>query len=138
MNASAKSHSKRPLWLKLLALGLLILSMLGWMRFFESLVNWQEFIHAGMQPGPWYTAASGLAIGLLALTASIGIWLQARWAPAITRMITILWLAWMAFDRLFVAASPNALSNWPFLACVSILILAGVFFSLHRGKDRFV
>lgn len=138
MNSSDKPRSKRPWWLKLLAFGLLILAMLGWMRFFESVVRWQEFSAVGMQPGPWYTAASGLVIGGLALTAAIGIWLRVRWAPGLTRVTVVFWLAWTAVDRLFVASSPNALANWPFLAGAGVLILAGVIFALQRGRDQFL
>lgn len=138
MNPSGKSRSKRPLWLKILAFSLLILAILGWMRFFESVVRCQEFIHTGMRPGPWYTAASGLVIGGLALAAALGIWLRARWAPWFTRITIVLWLAWMAVDRLIIASSPDALANWPFLAGAGILILAGIFVALQRGRDQFL
>lgn len=138
MKINQPTHSPRPFWLKLLTFGLLILSMLGWMRFFESLNRWQEFIDAGMQPGPWYTAVSGFLTGGLALAAAVGVWRRARWAPAFTRIFVILWLVWLWFDRVFTADSPGALANWPFLAGVSVLILAGVFIALHRGRDRFL
>ncbi len=137
MNSSGKTRSKRPLRLKILVFGLLILAMLGWMRFFESLVRWQEFTATGMQPGPWYTAASGLVIGALALAAAIGIWLPSRWAPWLTRITVVYWLAWTAFDRLVVASSPDALANWPFLTGAGILIIAVVLYALHRGREQF-
>lgn len=138
MNDSGTTRSKRPLWLKLLAFSLLILAMLGWMRVFESIVRWQEFIAIGMQPGPWYTAFSGLLTGGLALIASIGIWLRARWAPAFTRGFVLIWLAWLWFDRFFIALAPGARVNWPFLLGASVVGLGAVFLALHLGRDRFL
>lgn len=137
MKLSNPSRSPRPLWLKLMALGFFTLSILGWLRLFESLARWDMLIAIGVQPGPLYTAISGFLTGSLALAASIGLWFHARWAPIYTRAFTILWLTWFWIDRAFISSSPNALANWPFLLGGSVIVLAGVFVLLQRGRDRF-
>src|SRR5512145_3575796 len=108
-----------------MAYGLLILSLTGWMRLGQSIARWDSLVEAGIQPGPLYLAATGFLIGLGALTAGLAIWRRSRSAPKLALLMLVVWVVWLWIDRLWIAASPTALSNAPFLLGASLIILAG-------------
>jgi len=127
----------RPWWLKLIAYGLLILSLSGWLRLGQSIARWNSLAQAGIQPGPLYLAVTGLLIGLGALAAGVAVWRRTRFAPRLALVVLAVWIIWLWVDRLWIANSPTALSNAPFLVGASGIILAGTFYALRRGKDHF-
>ncbi len=124
-------------WLNFLALCLLVLSLSGWLRGIGSIMRWGQLTQLGVQPGPFYLTVTGLLVGLLGLAGAIGIWTRSRWAPVYSNLVVFSWLTWLWIDRLLIAVSPTARSNWPFLAGASVLLLVGVFLILQRGRDRF-
>jgi hypothetical protein len=137
LNPEPAIPSRRPWWLKLLAFGLLALSLSGWLRLQQSVTRWDTLNQAGVQPGPLYLAVSGALIGMIALAGCIAIWLRIRWAPGLTLIGLGGWIIWLWVDRLWIAQSPDTLSNWPFLLGVCALILAGTIYALIRGRDQF-
>lgn len=138
MNSAGPSRAPRPLWLKLLAFSLLILSTAGWLRLGGSILRWNTLQAIGADPGLLYMAVTGLFLGILALAAAIAIWTRAKRAPLFTQIFIVLWLVWLWIDRAFFASSPNALANWPFLLGASVLVLAIVFLFLQRGRKLFL
>ena len=129
--------SRRPWWLKLLAFGTLVLSLSGWLRLQQSLARWDDLSQAGLQPGPLYLAITGALAGLAALAVCIALWRRSRWAPGLALAVWIGWIVWLWVDRLWIARSPAALTNWPFLLGASALILTGTIYALHRGRNHF-
>lgn len=128
---------RRPWWLKLIAYGLQILSLTGWLRLGQSIARWDSLAEAGIQPGPLYLAVSGFLIGLGALIAGVAVWRRSRAAPRLALLMLVVWVVWFWVDRLWVATSPTTLSNAPFLLGASIIILAGSFYALRRGRGQF-
>ena len=59
MEENPKTIKKRPFLFKVLALTLLIISITGWLRFTQSLYQWQFLVEYKIQPGPLYIAISG-------------------------------------------------------------------------------
>lgn len=137
MTVAPAPARRRPWWLKLIAYGLIILSLTGWLRFGQSIARWDSLVEAGIQPGPLYLAVSGLLIGLGALTAGVAVWRRSRLAPQLALPMVVIWVVWLWVDRLWIATSPTALSNAPFLLGASIIILAGTFYALRRGRGQF-
>jgi len=128
---------RRPWWLKLIAYGLLILSLTGWLRLGQTIARWDSLVEAGILPGPLYLAVTGVLIGLGALAAAVTVWRRSRQAPRLVLLLLVVWLVWSWVDRLWIATSPTALSNAPFLLGASIIILAGTFYALRRGRGQF-
>jgi len=113
------------LWL--LALGLLITSLTGWLRLQFVINAWDFLNQTGVLPGPLYQAIMGGVWGLAGLVCAAGLLLRQRWAPPVTR-ITVVWLAaWYWLDSLMLTRSPDTLDNWPYML---VLTLIGVIFTL--------
>jgi hypothetical protein len=130
-------HKRRPGWLKLLTAVLFILSLSGWLRLEQSLTRWDSLVEAGIKPGPLYLSITGAAIGLMTLVAGVAVWRRLRTAPRLAMLVLMVWVLWLWVDRLWIASSPTALSNGPFLLGASGIILAGTFYALRRGRDQF-
>jgi hypothetical protein len=111
-----------PLAMHCLAIGLLILSAWGWLRFQQSLFErgWMTII--GVQVNPLYTTLTGAVWGLAGLISALGLWLRQRWAVIATAVTTGGFLLWYWLDRwlLWRSAGPNLI----FSLVVSLLGLA--------------
>ncbi len=116
---------------------MLVLSLSGWLRLEQSLTRWDDLSQAGLQSGPLYLAITGALVGLAGLVAGIALWRRSRWAPRLTLAVVVGWIIWLWVDRLWIARSPAALTNWPFLLGASTLILIGTIYALHRGRNHF-
>ncbi len=132
----SRVHPRRSFWLKLLAAGLLLISLTGWLRMQQALVDWQALVQIGLKPGPVYLAVSGALIGLGGLACLIGVWLRSKWGFGFTRGFVLVWQAWSWADRLWLARSDTALSNWPFALGATVLILGYVFAALAEEERR--
>ncbi|HBA90535.1 MAG: hypothetical protein A2X24_02410 [Chloroflexi bacterium GWB2_54_36] len=137
MNPETGTTSRRPWWLKLLAFAMLVLSLSGWLRLQQSLARWDDLSQAGLQPGPLYLAITGALAGLAGLVVCIALWRRSRWAPGLTIVVLVSCIIWLWVDRLWIARSPAALTNWPFLLGASAVILTGTIYALHRGRNHF-
>ncbi len=138
--SAAKDHSRvvprRSFWLKLLAAGLLLILLSGWLRLQQAIADWQTLVQIGLKPGPVYLAVSGALIGVGGLGCLIGVWLRSKWGFGFTRGFVLVWQAWTWADRLWLAHSDTALSNWPFALGASIVILGYVFAALAEEERR--
>lgn len=116
---------------------MLVLSLSGWLRLQQSLARWDDLSQAGLQPGPLYLAITGALAGLAGLVVCIALWRRSRWAPGLTIVVLVSCIIWLWVDRLWIARSPAALTNWPFLLGASAVILTGTIYALHRGRNHF-
>ena len=137
MNPEPGTTPRRPWWLKLLAFGMLVLSLSGWLRLERSFARWDDLNQAGLQPGPLYLAITGALAGLAGLAVCLALWRRFRWAPGLTHAVLVGWIIWLWVDRLWIARSPAALTNWPFLLGACALLLAGTIYALQRGRNHF-
>ena len=133
---ATRAFPRRSFWLKMLAAGLLLISLIGWLRLQQSVANWQTLSQIGEIPGPLYLALTGAAIGTGGLVCAVGVWLRHAWAFWLTRGFVVAWQAWSWVDRLWLARSDTALSNWPFALGATVLILGYVFAALAEEERR--
>ena len=125
------------LWL--LALGLLLASLTGWLRLQFVINAWDFLYQTGVRPGPPYQAIVGAVWGLAALVCAAGLLLRQRWAPAATR-ISVLGLAvWFWIDALALSRSPETNDNWPYMLAVTLVCVGFtlVVLALNRQKRFF-
>lgn len=130
---------ERTFELWLLILGLLVVSLLGWLRLQFVIGAWQFLQQTGFEPGPVYQAIFGAVWGLGGLVCAVALRAGWRWAPWATRLVVVLLGAWYWVDTLVFSRAPDALINWPYqlgltLLCVGFTLLV---LALDRQKRYF-
>ena len=125
------------LWL--LALGLLLASLSGWLRLQFVINAWDFLYQTGIRPGPPYQAIMGAAWGLGGLVCAAGLLLRQRWAPPITRITVVVLAAWYWLDALALTRSPDTLANWPYMLVITLLcvVFTLIVLALNRQKRFF-
>ncbi len=129
----------RTIELWVLVLMLLVGAVDGFLRLQAAVYAWSVLAGIGITPGPLYLAISGALWGLALLAAAGGLFFRQRWAPRYTRITAVVLALAYWIDRLAFTHAADAQVNWPFMAGVTIFILAFVFsvLSLDRQKRFF-
>jgi len=127
VDSARHSLPKRSFWLIVLAAGLLLFSVAGWLRLQQSLAEWPYLRDLGLQPGPFYLALTGALTGAGGLVAALGVWLRRRWAFIFVRIFMVAWQVWNWIDRLWVSRSDTARIGWPIALTATVLVLFYVF-----------
>jgi hypothetical protein len=143
MEEFQKPIKKRPFLFKVLAFSLLLISLTGWLRFTQSLYQWQFLVAYGIQPGPLYIAISGCIIGLTAGLGLVVFWLRIPWSKLYIQIsLILLTIGWWS-DYLLFTQNNNAFSNLPFRLVGNFIYLGFVFLyiqyapAVHRiGKSK--
>jgi hypothetical protein len=126
----------RTIELWLLALGLLFVSLSGWLRL-QFVVNaWDFLIQTGIYPGPLYHAIGGGVWGLAGLVSAGGLLLRQRWAPAVTQASVVLVSGWYWLDYLLFTRSPDTRDNWPYMLVLTVVCLLLTFIILALNRQR--
>ena len=125
------------LWL--LALGLLLASLTGWLRLQFVINAWDFLYQTGVRPGPPYQAIVGAMWGLAGLVCAAGLLLRQRWAPAVTRISVLGLAAWFWIDALALSRSPETNDNWPYMLAVTLVCVGFTLavLALNRQKRFF-
>jgi len=131
-----RARPKRSFWLIVLAVGLLIFSIAGWLRLQQSLADWHYLLDLGLQPGPLYLALTGAMTGAGGMIAALGVWLRLRCGFVLTRIFMVVWQAWNWIDRLWVARSDTARVGWPFALAATVVVLLFGFLVLNDEERR--
>jgi hypothetical protein len=133
-----RQRPKRPFSVTLLALGVLSIAVIQMIRFILALNQW-DFLDSLPGVSPLYLAATGLIWATLSLPLAVGLWFGQSWAPMFTLIGGCVFIFFIWFDRLFVAALPLTLesgSSWPFSLAVTTIILALTIWILSRPKAK--
>ena len=135
--ADEKPGRTFELWL--LALGLLVVSLTGWLRVQAVLFAWDFLIQSGIYPGPLYQALMGAAWGLGGLVCAAGLLLRWKWAPGATRLSVLALAAWYWLDYLVFTRAADARDNWPYTLALTLIGLLFTFavLALNRQKRYF-
>jgi hypothetical protein len=125
------------LWL--LATGLLLTSLTGWLRLQLVINAWSFLNQTGVIPGSLYQAIMGGGWGLGGLVCGAGLLLRQRWAPAVTRITVLGLAAWYWVDALALTRSPETRDNWPYMLVVTLVcvVFTLIVLALNRQKRFF-
>jgi hypothetical protein len=134
VNRSASAGSVR---LILLCLAFLFLAAAGWIRFALSIADWDTLRQAGVGPGVWYLAGSGLAWGAGGVGCALALWLGGRAGRQVGLWGVFLFLATYWADRLFFSQSAPAQANWAFALVLSAFLAFMAFFLLYSLKPAY-
>ena len=131
------TKKKRPFLLKLITYSLVIIAVIGWLRFYQSIFQWETLLRFGVQPGPWYSLVSGGLIGIAAGIGAVSSWFQLRWSRDYVRVsLAVLTLGWW-MDYLIFSQSSIAFYNLPFRILGNAIYLCFVYgyYYLTAGKQ---
>lgn len=112
----------------------LLLSAAGWLRFEQTLVQWNTLQQAGVRPGPVYLAVSGLLWGAGGVLCAVALWLGWRGARQIGMWGVVLFLVSYWANRLFFTQSSSAQANWAFALVFSVFCAFIGLFILYSLK----
>ncbi len=119
--------TKRPFLFKLLSLLLFIFALMGWLRFSQSIYQWQYLVMYQVKPGPIYTLISGLLIGISMSIGLIAFWLRKLWSKKYLQItIAIIFTGWW-LDYLILTRNSTAFTNWPFRLVGSVVSLGFIY-----------
>lgn len=126
--------SGRPFLFKLLFASLILISVTGWLRFYQSFYQWEWLIRYEIQPGPLYTAIYGLLIGSTGLLTAILFWLKHKLAKLFTQIFITFVIFWWWFDYLVFSKTALAFTDLPFRILLTLTYLSFVYLYLKFSK----
>ena len=127
---------KRPFSVTVLAWVVLIMALLGWLRLFEVLRQWQFLQNLTPVPPVFYLAITGLVWGLCGTALLWGLFLGRVWAPRLMRVAGLFYTFYYWLDRLLVANPAYINTRWPFALALNITLLLFAFWVLARPKTK--
>jgi len=125
------SPPKRPWPVTLLALLVLFIAGVHWMKFVIAIQQWDTLKRALTQVSPLYLALTGLGWGVVSLPFVWGLWTGRPWAWLGIQIAGTLYVLAAWADLLWVAAPDLAPTRWPFTLGLSILGLSFLFAAVH-------
>ncbi|MBT3321549.1 MAG: hypothetical protein HN392_04610 [Anaerolineae bacterium] len=126
---------KAPFSVTLLGILALILMLFNATRFGVALAKWQLILEYMPEPGPIYTAATGLLWAFCWLIVYLGIELAWRWSGVAFLLLSFLYASYYWLDRLFFQLFAER-SNALFAFIATVLCLSGIIFLLALPQSR--
>jgi len=130
------SPKKRPFLFKLLSLILLLMATYGWLRFGQSIYQWQYLLELQVSPGPLYTLVSGLLIGIGMTIALVVFWLRLDWAKRYVQISVGAAVLYWWFDYLAFTRNQAAFSTWLFRLVASLVLLGFMYGYLYLSPPQ--
>jgi len=127
---------KHPFILKLISFSLVIISLLGWLRVYQSIYQWNLLLKYAIYPGPWYSLISGLLIGLLGSFAVICAWVQRNWSRKYVQLIVLIIMMGWWLDYLLFSRGSISFYNLPFRIVATLVYLGLVFGYYYLKKSK--
>jgi len=127
---------KRPFLVTLLAVLVLIISCINLIRLIEAIRMW-DFLASLPGVPPLYIALTGLFWVLVGFPLAWGLWRGHPQAPLATHILVFACALYYWFDRIFIAQTINATSNWLFAVIVTVVMILLTFWALGKSKEYF-
>lgn len=132
-NATLKK--KRPFLLKLISFSLAIMAVMGWLRVYQSLYQWEILLRFGVMPGPWYSFITGLLIGIIGMIAALAAWTQRIWSRKVVQISVVILVVGWWLDYLIFSQNQLAFYNLPFRIVATIVYIGFVFGYYYLTKN---
>ena len=132
----------RPVSVTILALGVLSIAGLNFVRLLLSIIQW-KFLASLPQIQPLYLLLTGLIWSSACLTIAWGLWRGLSWAPRFTMAVVLTYLFYYWMDRIFLVDQMEHLStssrlvlpaNWLIAACITFIVMVYTVWTLRRPK----
>lgn len=136
MPANSLAAKKRPFLFKLLSLILLMMALYGWLRFSQSIYQWQCLSDLGVYPTPLYILLSGLIIGSGMTVALASFWFHLAWSQRYVQISVGASALYWWLDYLLLTRNQAAFSNWMFRLAASIVVLGFIYGYVHLYYSR--
>lgn len=134
MSSTRSQHKRTPiLWM--VYFGFALLTLAGFLRMVDSILNWYWLSFSGVRPGPWYLVASGGLWGVVGLAALGWVWLPLPRYRLVGAGAALFYGLSYWIDRLFVGSPEAGLPNSGFGVLITLLGLALVFLALRPWID---
>ena len=127
---------KRPLSVTWLALGVLSLSILQFIRLGMSLANWEFLVGQALSVSPLYLALTGLLWAVPSLMIAWGLWFGQGWSGRAVIAGAAAFTTYFWLDRLLLGRSQAAESNMPFALGMNIVLIAIIVWIVLRAKQH--
>ena len=127
---------KRPRSVTWLALGVLSLSILQFLRFGMSVANWEFLAEQALSVSPLYLALTGLLWALPSLAVAWALWFGYHWAGRAAMWGTLAFSIYYWLDRLLLGRSEATESNMPFAIGMNIILFAIIVWIVQRARRR--
>jgi hypothetical protein len=132
---SRRDPIRRPQGVTLSILLVLSLVVLNSIRLIQALGNWE--ILESFRPGlPVYLAISAVLWICAGLLACWGLWRGSRWAPLVTCIFWVAYLAYFWVDYLFIRETAGRVQNLVFLLTCQLALLIVVIGLLSRPAAK--
>lgn len=129
-------QKKRPFLYKLIIISMAVIAIMGWLRVYQSLYQWEWLLKYEVFPGPWYSLITGILIGLLATFGVVAGWIRLRWSALYIQVsLVVLSLGWW-LDYLLFSKSSIAFFNLPFRIVMNLLYLIFVMGYFYLVKEK--
>jgi len=127
---------KRPFLLKLIILSLALIAVMGWLRVYQSIYQWETLLRFGVRPGPWYSLISGAVIGVVGTIAVVSTWLRLAWSQKFVQFSIVILAASWWLDYLIFSRSSIAFYNLPFRIVATSIFIGFVFGYFYLTKNK--
>ena len=127
---------KRPFLLKLIILSLALIAVMGWLRVYQSIYQWETLLRFGVRPGPWYSLISGAVIGVVGTIAVVSTWLRFAWSQKYVQISIVILAAGWWLDYLIFSQSSIAFYNLPFRIVATSIFIGFVFGYFYLTKNK--
>ena len=131
-----RQRVKCPFLVTLLAVLVLIISCINLLRVIEAIRLW-DFLASLPGVSPLYIALTGLFWVLVGFPLAWGLWRGHQRTPLATHILLLVFALYYWFDRIFIAQTVNASSNWLFAVIVSVVVILLTFWALDKSKEYF-
>ena len=135
LNLNDKMHMKRPTSVTLIALLVLLIGGINFIRLILSLRQW-NFLNDLLSVSPIYLTISGAIWFLISLTILWGISRRERWTLSILCLSCVAYTIYYWADRILVTESANILKNNFFAIFITLGLLATILWILSRENVK--
>lgn len=127
--------TRRPFFVTLLTVVVLIIASTHLVRFIEALSEW-DFLSSLPRVSPVYLAATGLLWTLVGLPLIWGLWRGHAQARKAIRILTPAYTSYYWLDRTLVKSAVGSPANWPFALGLTIILLILIYWVLSTSRSR--